>query len=102
MKLVCADPIGYRVTMAEAGEKKPESRNIIVKDQQGGEVHFKVKTTTKFEKIFAAYCAKKVVDVTAIKFMFDGQRLKAEDTLADHDIEDGDIIDAMIEQIGGG
>lgn len=40
-----------------SGENKPQPKqegtviNLIVKDQQGSEVHFKVKTHTKLEKV---------------------------------------------------
>ena len=39
------------------------------------QVHFKVKTHTKFQKIMEAYAAKRSVDVAAIRFLYDGQRL---------------------------
>lgn len=40
-----------------SGENKPQPKqegqiiNLVVKDQQGAEVHFKVKTHTKLEKV---------------------------------------------------
>jgi hypothetical protein len=39
------------------GESKPQPKqegkiiNLIIKDQLGGEVHFKIKSHTKFEKV---------------------------------------------------
>ena len=33
--------------------------NIVVKGQDGEEVHFKVKKTTPFKKIMDAYCTKR-------------------------------------------
>ncbi len=42
--------------MAEAGEESsPDSITIRVKDAAGEEMFFKVKKTTKMEKIFSAY-----------------------------------------------
>lgn len=32
-------------------EPKAEAINIVVKDQTGGEVHFKIKKSTKFAKV---------------------------------------------------
>ena len=41
--------------------------NNVVRDQTGGEVHFKVKPHTKFNKVFEAYCNKKAVGAETIK-----------------------------------
>uniref|UniRef100_A0A061SCP4 Small ubiquitin-related modifier n=1 Tax=Tetraselmis sp. GSL018 TaxID=582737 RepID=A0A061SCP4_9CHLO len=86
-----------------AEDQKPESTqlNLTVKSQDGDQVQFKVKSTTKFEKIFAAYCNKKSVDRHAIRFLFDGARLDSESSPQEIGMEDGDIIDAMQEQVGG-
>ncbi|KAK9808157.1 hypothetical protein WJX73_003041 [Symbiochloris irregularis] len=92
--------------MAEdSGETKPkveQAFQIVVKDQTGGEVHFKVKPTTKFGKIMASYAANKSVDQKSIKFIFDGSRLHENQTPEGVGMESDDCIDAMIEQMGGG
>jgi hypothetical protein len=44
------------------------------------QVHFKVKTHTKFQKIMEAYASKRSVDVAAIRFLYDGQRLDKNST----------------------
>ncbi|GAB4820914.1 hypothetical protein N2152v2_007960 [Parachlorella kessleri] len=91
----------------EYGETKPKVEDqaapisIKVKDQDGGEVVFKVKPTTRFEKIFNAFCQKKAVDQTQVRFVFDGARISPISTPADLDMTDGDTIDAFLEQIGG-
>ena len=88
---------------------KAEAINIVVKDQTGGEVHFKIKKSTRFEKVgfglarraggrarprarcrrltcfhplqvFDAYCAKKSIEPNTVKFLFDGSRVQKEDT----------------------
>ncbi|KAL6760239.1 small ubiquitin-like modifier 1 [Haematococcus lacustris] len=93
--------------MAEGGGDsavpKQESAviNIIVKDQGGNEVHFKIKPHTKFEKVFSAYCAKKGQDVATLRFLFDGKRIEPSSTPAMIDMEDGDSIDCLIMQLGG-
>mmetsp|Transcript_15301 Transcript_15301/g.42795 ORF Transcript_15301/g.42795 Transcript_15301/m.42795 type:complete len:89 (+) Transcript_15301:134-400(+) len=86
-----------------ADEQKPEVKqlNISVKSQDGDQVQFKVKTSTKFEKIFVAYCSKKSMDRGSIRFLFDGERLPPEATPESVGMEDGDSIDAMTEQVGG-
>ncbi|CAL5226904.1 g9778 [Coccomyxa viridis] len=75
--------------------------NIVVKDQNSGEVHFKVKPTTKFSKIFDAYAGKKGVEAANIKFLHDGQRIRDHQTPGELGIEDNDVIDCLLEQVGG-
>mmetsp|Transcript_5941 Transcript_5941/g.26295 ORF Transcript_5941/g.26295 Transcript_5941/m.26295 type:complete len:93 (+) Transcript_5941:62-340(+) len=91
--------------MAEEEEKKGEDKgdhiNLKVKDQDNSEVHFKVRQTTKFEKIFTAFCSRKSLQPGAVRFLFDGQRINPTQTPQDLDMEDGDSIDAMMEQVGG-
>ncbi|KAF8061353.1 SUMO3 [Scenedesmus sp. PABB004] len=96
--------------MAEeaSGENKPAPKvegtiiNLIVKDQQGSEVHFKVKTHTKLEKVFKAYCDKKSIEPSAVRFVFDGTRINPTATPSTLGMEDCDSIDCFMEQIGGG
>lgn len=75
--------------------------NIIVAAQDGSQVHFKVKRTTPFQKVFNAYAIRQTMDCSQLKFLFDGRRLRATDTPADFDMEDGDTLDCMLEQVGG-
>lgn len=70
--------------------------------QDGTQVHFKVKRTTPFQKVFNAYATRQNLNSESLKFLFDGRRLKAHETPADYDMEDGDSIDCMLEQLGGG
>ena len=82
----------------DVGETKPkveaggdEVISIKVKDQASGEVVFKVKTTTKFQKIFVAFCNRKAWDVNHVRFVFDGKRVKGDDTPQDLDMESDDV-----------
>ena len=45
---------------------------------------------------------KKTVQANTTRFMFDGERIGEEHTPAALGLEDGDQIDAMVEQLGGG
>ena len=75
--------------------------NIIVSDQTGGEVHFKVLTTTAFKNVFAAYCNQKRVDCETIKFLHgDGYRVQKDDTPKYLQMVDGDVVYATVEQVG--
>lgn len=69
--------------------------------QENGEVHFKVRSSTKFQKVFEAFCQRRGLEVNSVRFLFDGERLRADQSPDDYDMEDGDCIDAMMEQIGG-
>ncbi|KAG7669309.1 hypothetical protein Ndes2526B_g05613 [Nannochloris sp. 'desiccata'] len=75
--------------------------SLKVKDQAGGEVVFKIKATTKFGRVLDAYCQKKAWDVAQVRFVFDGERVKPEQTPQEIGLEDGDCIDAILEQLGG-
>ncbi|CAM6114627.1 unnamed protein product [Calypogeia fissa] len=87
-------------------EKKPIDHgghiNLKVKGQDGGEVFFRIKSSATLRKLMNAYCERQSVDASSIAFLFDGRRLRAEQTPAELDMEDGDEIDAMLHQTGGG
>lgn len=90
-----------------SGENKPQPKqegqviNLIVKDQMGAEVHFKVKSHTKLEKVFKAYCEKKSIEQQAVRFVFDGQRVNGDSTPESLGMEDGETIDCFMQQVGG-
>lgn len=60
-----------------------------------------MKPTTKFEKILNAFCNKKAVDANQVRFVYDGTRVNPFATPSDLGMDDGDTIDAFLEQIGG-
>ena len=61
-------------------------------------MHFKVRPSTKFSKVFDAYCQRKALQPNAVRFLMDGERLRPDQTPEEMDMEDGDCIDAMMEQ----
>ncbi|WOL18730.1 small ubiquitin-related modifier 1-like [Canna indica] len=88
-------------------DKKPASQqpghiNLKVKGQDGNEVFFRIKRNTQLKKLMNAYCDRQSVDFNSIAFLFDGRRLRAEQTPDELEMEDGDEIDAMLHQTGGG
>mmetsp|Transcript_9556 Transcript_9556/g.12983 ORF Transcript_9556/g.12983 Transcript_9556/m.12983 type:complete len:104 (+) Transcript_9556:149-460(+) len=93
---------------ADTCDVKPEVKpildtiNLKVKDQDGHEVQFKVKPSTKFEKIFSAFCERRSIAKDGIRFLFDGVRLNGTQTPGEMNMEDNDIIDALVTQLGGG
>ena len=85
-----------------ADEDDSATLTVKVTDQQGGTTHFKVKKTTKFGKIFKAYSKKKGISESAMRFLMDGERINKEDTPKMLEMEDGDEINVMLQQEGGG
>mmetsp|Transcript_28137 Transcript_28137/g.75966 ORF Transcript_28137/g.75966 Transcript_28137/m.75966 type:complete len:98 (+) Transcript_28137:86-379(+) len=82
-------------------KQESEQLTVVIKEASGAEVQFKVKSTTKFQKIFRTYCEKKALNRDSVRFNFDGERINENQTPADLEMEDGDVIDCMIEQLGG-
>ncbi|KAL1744857.1 hypothetical protein HDZ31DRAFT_63662 [Schizophyllum fasciatum] len=56
----------------------------------------------KFEKIFHVVEQKFNKQAGTFKFIYDGTRVNKDDTPAGLGMEDGDQIDAHLEQLGGG
>eukprot|EP00382_Lankesteria_abbotti_P004415 CAMPEP_0113849584 /NCGR_PEP_ID=MMETSP0372-20130328/3240_1 /TAXON_ID=340204 /ORGANISM="Lankesteria abbotti" /LENGTH=102 /DNA_ID=CAMNT_0000819447 /DNA_START=90 /DNA_END=398 /DNA_ORIENTATION=+ /assembly_acc=CAM_ASM_000359 len=90
---------------ATADQKEGAAENqhlqLRVRSADGAEVYFKIKKKTKLEKLMAAYCSRLGQSQDAVRFLFDGERVKGEHTPDELGIEDGDIIDAMVQQVGG-
>mmetsp|Transcript_13384 Transcript_13384/g.22600 ORF Transcript_13384/g.22600 Transcript_13384/m.22600 type:complete len:92 (+) Transcript_13384:161-436(+) len=89
----------------DAKEDKPATDgqhiNLKVKAQDGNEVFFKVKKSTPLRKLMDAYCKRQGVSEADVVFLFDGSRLKTDQTPEQLEMEDGDEIDAMVHQTGG-
>lgn len=56
-----------------------EHLNIKVTDNNN-EVFFKIKRSTKLEKLMNAFCERQGKDVRTVRFLFDGQRVTGQDT----------------------
>ena len=94
-------------SMADEEKKEDDKKeavehiNIKVTASDGNEVHFRVKPNTPFRKIFTAYCERLGKTMNDVRFMWDGRRVEADQTPNELDLEDGDRIEAMVEQLGG-
>lgn len=85
-------------------DQDKDNKPIMLRFRESGsqeETLFRVKATTKMAKIFNSFAAKKGMEATAFKFLFDGNHLKAEDTPKMYEMEDDDMIDVLLTQIGG-
>ena len=76
-------------------------RNCIHKKQDGSEIYFKIKKSTKMQKVFDTYAGRKGFSASALRFLYDGSRIKSDDTPKMLEMEDQDQIDCKIEQSGG-
>ena len=48
--------------------------------QNGEQVTFQAKPTTKLSKLMKAYCERQMVDYASVVFSYDGQRLREDQT----------------------
>jgi small ubiquitin-related modifier len=80
---------------------KPDELNINVKSQEGNVICFKLKKTTLLKKMIESYCSKNGLHPKSVRFIFEGERIKDSDTPESLGMDDGDEIDAMVEQHGG-
>lgn len=56
-----------------------EHLNIKVTDNNN-EVFFKIKRSTKLEKLMTAFCERQGKNVDSVRFLFEGQRVQKTDT----------------------
>eukprot|EP00244_Chara_vulgaris_P009737 TRINITY_DN4247_c1_g1_i1.p2 TRINITY_DN4247_c1_g1~~TRINITY_DN4247_c1_g1_i1.p2 ORF type:complete len:105 (-),score=22.44 TRINITY_DN4247_c1_g1_i1:142-456(-) len=77
------------------------SLSLTVRAQDGTDLVFKVKPTTKFDKLIKAYCEKKGLKEDTLRFIHESKRILNEKTPRDYGIADGDTIDVFAEQTGG-
>ena len=83
-------------------EKKEggEHINLKVVTQDGNEIYFKCKQTTPLKKLMDAFCNRQGVAASSVRFLFDGARINSRQTPRELEMEDGDVIDVMVEQQG--
>lgn len=74
---------------------------IKVQDQQNNELHFMIKPQTKLSKVMKAFCDRQGLGPGTVKFLHEGIRVQDNDTPESLEMEDGDIIQAFLEQTGG-
>ncbi|KAH7925799.1 hypothetical protein BV22DRAFT_1010557 [Leucogyrophana mollusca] len=80
--------------MSEEPEDIKPKLNLVI-NYEGQHITVKVKANMPFKKIFEA------AEVSGtFKFAHEGKRLNSADTPAQMGLEDGDMIDAHLEQVG--
>ncbi|KAI1845631.1 hypothetical protein JX265_005321 [Neoarthrinium moseri] len=78
-----------------------EHLNIKVTDNNN-EVFFKIKRTTKLEKLMNAFCERQGKNLSSVRFLFEGQRVQPTDTPETLEMQDSDCLEVHQEQVGGG
>ncbi|KAH6689229.1 ubiquitin-related domain-containing protein [Plectosphaerella plurivora] len=77
-----------------------EHLNIKVTDNNN-EVFFKIKRSTKLEKLMNAFCERQGKSSATVRFVFEGQRVQPTDTPDALEMADGDTLEVYQEQVGG-
>ena len=72
--------------------------NLKVKAKDGTQVHFKIGKTTKLGKLMEAYCERQALALALLEthFDFDGTRLHHAQTPEDLNMQDDDVIIAIV------
>lgn len=52
-------------------------------------------------KLMDSYCQRNGITRTSVRFIYDGERIQDQQTAKELQMEDGDSIDAVLEQVGG-
>merc|ERR1711881_54982 len=82
-------------------EQKTEHINLKVAGQDGSVVQFKIKKHTPLRKLMQAYCDRQGLQISLVRFRFDGNPVKETDTPLALEMEDEDTIDVFQSQTGG-
>ncbi|CAH0368560.1 unnamed protein product [Pelagomonas calceolata] len=93
----------YAVVRDEQGPQPSTSGgslNIRVRSASGREEYFKVMPTTPLERVFDAWSTQVGVCAASVRFLFDGSRVRCDQTPADIGMEDGDQLDCIAEMRG--
>lgn len=82
-------------------DQKTEHINLKVAGQDGSVVQFKIKKHTPLRKLMQAYCDRQGLQISLVRFRFDGNPVKETDTPQGLEMEDEDTIDVFQSQTGG-
>ncbi|BFU18413.1 ubiquitin family protein [Entamoeba histolytica HM-1:IMSS-B] len=95
------DPVKDEPTKTTEKPVNNEQINLKVVTQDSTEVFFKIKKNTPLKKLMEAFCNKQGLNMSSVRFLSDGVRITPDKTASDLGLQDGDVIDAMMNQVGG-
>ncbi|CAM9019133.1 hypothetical protein WICANDRAFT_91023 [Wickerhamomyces anomalus NRRL Y-366-8] len=92
-----------RDTKPDLSEQKPDVKsethiNLKVSDGSS-EIFFKIKRATPLKRLMEAFAKRQGKSIESIRFLYEGQRVNADSTPDEMDLEDGDVIEAHQEQV---
>ena len=102
--VVAPPPTAQLTTVAPECKKEEEQTHITLQavSQNGDSLQFKVRMNTPLQKVINAYCGRMNVEADSVRFLYDGDRIEGEKTPEMMHMEDGDILDVVLQQTGGG
>lgn len=74
---------------------------LTVKTQDGYETVFRMGLKVPLRKMITAYCSTKGISTDSVRFLYDGDPISPEDTPESLEMEEGDSLDALLQQTGG-
>ncbi|ODN04170.1 Small ubiquitin-related modifier [Orchesella cincta] len=74
---------------------------LIAVGQNRAKMNFCLKVNTKLKKLKKAYSERMDVPLGALRFLYDGRRIKDDDTPQTLQMETNQIIEVYYEQLGG-
>ncbi|KEY71618.1 hypothetical protein S40285_06145 [Stachybotrys chlorohalonatus IBT 40285] len=87
---------------AERQEAPANSEHLNIKvTDNNNEVFFKIKRSTKLEKLMTAFCERQGKALSSVRFLFEGSRVQPTDTPDQLEMADGDTLEVHQEQVGG-
>ncbi|KAL3797013.1 hypothetical protein ACHAWO_006649 [Cyclotella atomus] len=73
---------------------------IIIRDMAGERTFFSLRRSTVLREEFTKYCVRKGVDREHMRFLMNGNRIKDSLTPAAYDMQDQEVIHAILEERG--
>ncbi|KAJ9701055.1 hypothetical protein PVL29_006416 [Vitis rotundifolia] len=84
-----------------SSEVKVNSQVQLIAFFDGRQLYFRINLSTPSQRLLVAYCQRMNIDHKTMKLIYNG-RLPAKQTPEQLGMEDGDEIDALTYQTGGG
>ncbi|KAL7145211.1 hypothetical protein ABFS83_07G065600 [Erythranthe nasuta] len=75
---------------------------LSIKSQDGDGIYYRFPRGRKVQFLLLEYCKGKNLNYATVVFLYNGERIKTSKTANELGMENGDQIDAMVHQNGGG
>ncbi|KAL9327409.1 hypothetical protein ACSQ67_008054 [Phaseolus vulgaris] len=76
--------------------------NLLVTDQEGRHMYFKVSQELELKKVFKEFSERRNMELHTMQFLYDGTHIRGKQTPKLLNMEDGAEIFAARHQLGGG